>query len=81
MGKVLGEAFHSTFKGLPKVIGILSMGLAAAVELAPIAGTPGKRAFDNFTDCYQNGTLARPAGDVLMIAPRPSSSASSSTSS
>lgn len=69
MGKVLGDAFHATFKGLPKVIGIRSMGPAAAVELAPIASKPGKRAFDIFTDCYDKDTLVRPAGDVLVIAP------------
>jgi beta-alanine--pyruvate transaminase len=69
MGKVLGDAFHSTFKGLPNVIGLRSLGLAAAVELAPIAGSPGKRAFDVFIDCFHNGALVRPAGDVLVIAP------------
>jgi beta-alanine--pyruvate transaminase len=69
MGKVLGDAFHSTFKGMPNVIGIRSLGLAAAVELAPIAGAPGKRAYDIFLDCFHNGALVRPAGDVLVIAP------------
>jgi beta-alanine--pyruvate transaminase len=69
MGKVLGNAFHSTFKGMPNVIGIRSLGLAAAVELAPIAGSPGKRAYDIFIDCFKNGALVRPAGDVLVIAP------------
>jgi beta-alanine--pyruvate transaminase len=69
MGKVLGDAFHSTFKGLPNVIGIRSLGLAAAVELAPIAGAPGKRAYDIFVDCFKKGSLVRPAGDVLVIAP------------
>jgi beta-alanine--pyruvate transaminase len=69
MGKVLGDAFHSTFKGLPNVIGIRSLGLAAAVELAPIAGSPGKRAFDIYVDCFHKGALVRPAGDVLVIAP------------
>jgi beta-alanine--pyruvate transaminase len=69
MGKVLGDAFHSTFKGLPNVIGIRSLGLAAAVELAPIPGLPGKRAYDIFLDCYHRGALVRPAGDVLVIAP------------
>jgi beta-alanine--pyruvate transaminase len=69
MGKVLGDAFHATFKGLPNVIGIRSLGLAAAVELAPIAGTPGKRAYDIFIDCFKKGALVRPAGDVLVIAP------------
>jgi hypothetical protein len=55
MGKVLGDAFHSTFKGLPNVVGIRSLGLAAAVELAPMAGLPGKRAYDIFVDCFKNG--------------------------
>jgi beta-alanine--pyruvate transaminase len=69
MGKQLGDAFHGTFRGLPNVIGIRSLGLAAAVELAPIAGSPGKRAYDIFIDCFKKGALARPAGDVLVIAP------------
>ena len=69
MGKLLGDAFHATFKGLPNVVGIRSLGLAAAVELAPIAGAPGKRAFDIFMDCYKKGALVRAAGDVLVIAP------------
>jgi len=66
---VLGDAFHSAFKGLPNVVGIRSLGLAAAVELAPIAGSPGKRAYDIFLDCYHKGSLVRPAGEVLVIAP------------
>jgi beta-alanine--pyruvate transaminase len=69
MGKVLGDAFHSTFKGLPNVVGIRSMGLAAAVELAPLPGLPGKRAYEIFLECFANGALVRPAGDVLVIAP------------
>jgi beta-alanine--pyruvate transaminase len=69
MGKVLGDAFHSSFKGLPNVIGIRSLGLAAAVELAPIAGKPGKRAYDIYLDCFKKGALVRPAGDILVIAP------------
>jgi hypothetical protein len=69
MGKVLGDAFHGTFKGLPNVIGIRSLGLAAAVELAPMAGAPGKRAYDIFVDCFKKGALVRPAGDTVVIAP------------
>ena len=69
MGKVLGNAFHSTFKGMPNVVGIRSLGLAAAVELTPIAGSPGKRAYDIFLDCFKNGALVRPAGDTVVIAP------------
>ena len=69
MGKVLGNAFHSTFKGMPNVIGIRSLGLAAAVELTPLPGAPGKRAYEIFLDCFKNGSLVRPAGDTLVIAP------------
>ena len=69
MGKVLGDAFHGTLKGLPNVISIRSLGLAAAVEFAPIAGAPGKRAYDIFLDCFHKGSLVRPAGDVIVIAP------------
>jgi beta-alanine--pyruvate transaminase len=69
MGRVLGDAFHGTFKGLPNVIGIRSMGLAAAVDLAPLAAAPGKRAYDIFLDCFHHGALVRPAGDTVVIAP------------
>ena len=43
--------------------------IAAAVELAPLAGLPGKRAYDIFLDCFHKGALLRPAGDVLVLAP------------
>ena len=69
MGKVLGDAMHSAFKGLPNVIGIRTLGLAGAVELAPIAGVPGKRAFDIFMECFHNGIMVRPAGETLVLAP------------
>jgi len=60
---------HSALKGLPNVIGIRSLGLACAVELAPQPGMPGKRAFDVFMDCYHKGVLVRSAGDNLVFAP------------
>ena len=69
MGKVLGDAMHSMLKGLPNVVGIRSLGLAGAVELTSIAGTPGKRAYDIFLDCYHHGALVRPAGDVIVLCP------------
>ena len=69
MGKVLGDAMHSTFRGLPNVTGIRTLGLAGAVELAPIAGAPGKRSFDIFMTCYHHGVLVRPAGENLVVCP------------
>ncbi len=69
MGQVLGDAMHSACKGLPNVIGIRSLGLAAAVELASVPGLPGKRAYDIFLDCFHKGVLVRAAGDNLVFAP------------
>lgn len=69
MGKVLGDAMHSALKGLPNVVSIRSIGCAAVVELSPIAGLPGKRAFDVFMDCFHRGVLVRNAGENLVFAP------------
>jgi beta-alanine--pyruvate transaminase len=69
MGQVLSDAMFSAIKGLPNVIGIRSLGLACAVELAPQPGMPGKRAFDVFLDCFHRGVLVRNAGDNLVFAP------------
>ena len=69
MGKVLGDAMHSGLKGLPNVIGIRTLGLAGAVEMQPITGAPGKRAFDIFMTCYHNGVLVRPAAENLVVCP------------
>lgn len=69
MGKVLGDAMHSSFMGLPNVISIRSLGLAGAVELSSVAGAPGKRAYDIFMDCFHHGVLVRPAGENLVICP------------
>ncbi len=69
MGKVLGDAAHSTLKGLPNVISVRSLGLAMAVELASIPGLPGKRVYDIFLDCYHRGVLVRNAGENLVFAP------------
>ena len=69
MGQVLSDAMFGAIKGLPHVIGIRSLGLACAVELAPQPGMPGKRAFDVFLDCFHRGVLVRNAGDNLVFAP------------
>ncbi|MES2189699.1 MAG: aminotransferase class III-fold pyridoxal phosphate-dependent enzyme [Pseudomonadota bacterium] len=69
MGRVLGDAMHSGLKGLPNVIGIRTLGLAGAVELAPIPGAPGKRAYDIFMDCFHRGVLVRPAGENIVLCP------------
>ncbi|MEY3612304.1 MAG: hypothetical protein RJB14_2026 [Pseudomonadota bacterium] len=68
-GRVLGDALHSTLKGVPGVVGIRSLGLAGAVELAPNASAPGKKAFEIFRSCFEQGVWIRPAGDNLVVCP------------
>ncbi|MEO6322475.1 MAG: aminotransferase class III-fold pyridoxal phosphate-dependent enzyme, partial [Polaromonas sp.] len=69
MGRVLGDAMYSGLKGLPNVIGIRTLGLAGAVELASVPGAPGKRAYDIFMECFYNGVLVRPAGENIVVCP------------
>ena len=69
MGKMLGDAMHSGLKGLPNVIGIRTLGLAGAVELASVAGSPGKRAYDIFMECFHNGVMVRSAGENVVVCP------------
>jgi beta-alanine--pyruvate transaminase len=69
MGPLLSDAIHNACTGLPNVIGIRTLGMAAAVELAPRPGAVGKRGYEVFLDCYRSGVLVRPAGDNLVFAP------------
>ena len=68
MGRVLGDAMHSQLRGLPTVVGVRTLGLAGAVEVAPSA-LPGKRAYDIFIECFAQGVLVRPAGENLVLCP------------
>ena len=68
-GRQLGDAMHSLLKGLPGVVGIRTLGLAGAVELAPTAAGPGKRAYDVMLDCFHHGVWLRAAGDNLVLCP------------
>jgi len=68
MAGYFAEALHS-LKGLPNVIDIRNIGLVGGIELAPIAGSPTKRAFDIFLDCYDKGLLVRTTGDIIALSP------------
>lgn len=68
-GRILGDAMHSALRGLPNVVSIRTLGLAGAVELAPAATGPGKRAYDIMLDCFRRGVWLRAAGDNLVICP------------
>jgi beta-alanine--pyruvate transaminase len=62
------DAVHS-LKGLPHVIDLRNLGLIGAVELEPIAGRPGARAFDAFLRAFEKGILIRVTGDIIALSP------------
>ena len=63
------EAAVHTLGGLPNVIDVRNMGLVGGIELAPIPGEPGKRAFSVFLDCWEHGVLVRNTGDTIALSP------------
>ena len=69
MAPHLGNAVHAAVTGLPNVISIRSLGLAAAVELSPSGIGVGARGYSVFQDCLKHGVLVRSAGDNLVLAP------------
>ncbi len=62
------DALHA-LKGLPHVIDVRNIGLVGAVELEPIAGSPTKRAFTAFLECYERGVMIRTTGDTIALSP------------
>jgi beta-alanine--pyruvate transaminase len=62
------RAVHG-LRGRPHVVDIRNIGLVGAVELEPIAGEPGKRAFSVFLDCWEHGLLVRTTGDTIALSP------------
>ena len=62
------NAVHS-LRDLPHVIDLRNLGLVAGIELEPIPGKPGARAFDCFLRCYEQGLLTRTTGDIVALSP------------
>ncbi|MBW9062766.1 aspartate aminotransferase family protein [Rhizobium herbae] len=62
------DALHS-LRDCPNVIDIRNIGLIGAIELAPIAGEPTKRAFSAFLKAYESGYLIRTTGDIIALSP------------
>jgi beta-alanine--pyruvate transaminase len=62
------DAVHS-LKGLPHVVDLRNLGLIAGIELEPLPGKPGARAFDAFLKCYERGLLIRTTGDIIALSP------------
>jgi beta-alanine--pyruvate transaminase len=63
-----GECMHA-LKHEPNVIDVRNIGLVTGIELSPRAGEPGKRAYEVFTDCFQQGVLIRVTGDIIALSP------------
>ncbi|QYF94301.1 aspartate aminotransferase family protein [Massilia sp. PAMC28688] len=68
MQQYWADAVHS-LKGLPHVIDIRTIGLIAGIELQPIDGKPGARAFSAFKQAFADGILIRTTGDIIALSP------------
>jgi beta-alanine--pyruvate transaminase len=68
MQDAFAEALHS-LRGEPNVIDVRNIGLVGGIELQPRAGEPGKRAFEAFLDCWEQGLLIRTTGDTIALSP------------
>jgi beta-alanine--pyruvate transaminase len=62
------DAAHA-LKGLPHIIDIRTIGLVAGIELEPIPGKPGARAFEAFLRAYDKNLLIRTTGDTIALSP------------
>jgi beta-alanine--pyruvate transaminase len=67
-GPLFEKAVHE-LRGLPHVIDIRNYGLVAGIELDPIAGQPGARAFGIYLKCFERGLLLRTTGDIIALSP------------
>ena len=65
---VLEGAIHA-LRDLPGVTDIRNIGLAAGIDLDPIAGQPGLRASQVFDHAIGEGLLCRFTGDTIAVAP------------
>lgn len=65
---ILEQAMHS-LKGEESITDIRNIGLAAAIDLKPIAGKPGLRGFNIFQQAIKEGLLIRIAGDAIAVGP------------
>jgi beta-alanine--pyruvate transaminase len=67
--KRFGDA-AMTLKGLPGVLDIRAVGIAAGIDLAPRAGAPGERGYEAMDRAFHDEDLViRITGDTLAIAP------------
>jgi len=59
-----------TLKGLPGVLDVRAIGIAAGIDLAPRSGVPGERGYEAMDRAFHDEDLViRITGDTLAIAP------------
>jgi beta-alanine--pyruvate transaminase len=64
------DAIFSSVKGLPNVLDIRTLGLVAAVDLAPIEGKPGLRGYNAMEHAFHNeDMMIRNTADTLALTP------------
>ncbi|MGL5735169.1 MAG: aspartate aminotransferase family protein [Beijerinckiaceae bacterium] len=67
---VWADAIMGAVKGLPNVLDIRTLGIVAAIDLAPIEGKPGLRAYSAMeTAFHDHGMMIRNTGDTLAMSP------------
>jgi beta-alanine--pyruvate transaminase len=67
--KYFENAIHA-LRGKPHIADIRNMGLAAAIEMEPIDGMPGKRGFEMMkTLFFEKDLMVRVSGDTLAFSP------------
>ncbi|OYW53533.1 MAG: aspartate aminotransferase family protein [Hyphomicrobium sp. 32-62-53] len=62
------ERLHA-LRDMPHVIDIRNIGLIGAIEFAPMADQPTKRAYDRFVAAFERGLLVRTTGDIMALSP------------
>ena len=64
-----GDAIHG-LKGLPNVVDIRTIGIAAAIDLAPSADGAGKRGYAAMEEAFhRQDILVRVSGDTIVLCP------------
>jgi beta-alanine--pyruvate transaminase len=68
LAPMLEQAVHG-LRGEPHVTDIRNLGLAAAIDVAPVPAKPALRAFQVFEHALEQGLLLRFTGETLALAP------------
>ncbi|WP_312957381.1 aspartate aminotransferase family protein [Stutzerimonas nitrititolerans] len=58
-----------SLQGLLNVTDIRTVGLVAGIQFAPHAEGVGKRGYEVFRQCFEDGLLARASGDTIALSP------------